>query len=73
MSKTLHTELAASVFKIHVSPGDRLDAGDTVATLESMKMEIPIVAEVACRIDEILVEEGDIVDEGDAVARWSGC
>jgi acetyl-CoA carboxylase biotin carboxyl carrier protein len=36
--------------------------------LESMKMEIPVLAPVAGTIKEFLVKEGDVVQEGQTVA-----
>ncbi|MBX3592515.1 MAG: acetyl-CoA carboxylase biotin carboxyl carrier protein subunit, partial [Burkholderiaceae bacterium] len=50
-------------------PGDSVDFGDTVAILESMKMEIPVESSHSGTIAEILVKEGDVVDEGTVIAR----
>jgi biotin carboxyl carrier protein len=64
----LRTELMGSIWQIPVEIGQVLAAGDTVAILESMKMEIPVVAPVDCRILEIKVEEGSQVNEGQTIA-----
>jgi acetyl-CoA carboxylase biotin carboxyl carrier protein len=40
---------------------------DTVAILESMKMEMPVEAEDAGTVTEILCEEGQAVSEGDTL------
>ena len=45
-----------------------MDAGDTIALLESMKMEIPVLAEESGTVSEINVAEGDVVQEGDVLA-----
>jgi biotin carboxyl carrier protein len=37
--------MVANVWKVLVSEGDHVDDGDTLVILESMKMEIPILAE----------------------------
>lgn len=49
---------------IEVAEGDTVEAGDTVVLLESMKMEIPVVAEVAGDVVEVTVGPGDVVQEG---------
>ncbi|MCH9831591.1 MAG: biotin/lipoyl-binding protein, partial [Actinomycetia bacterium] len=39
--------------------------GDTLVVLESMKMEIPVLAEASGIVAEIVVSVGDVVNEGD--------
>jgi len=65
----VRSELAASVFKIEVAVGDRVEEGQPLVVLESMKMEIPVVADRAGTVEEILVSEGEVVEEGAVVAR----
>jgi acetyl-CoA carboxylase biotin carboxyl carrier protein len=60
-------EMVANVMKVTVAPGDRVAVGDTVALLESMKMEIPVLAEHAGTVAAIRVGEGDVVQEGDVL------
>lgn len=62
------TEIAGKVWKIEAQPGAQLAAEDTILILESMKMEIPVVAPCAGKLSELLVKEGDMLNEGDAVA-----
>jgi len=62
------TEVAGKVWKIEAWPGAQLAADDTILILESMKMEIPVVAPRAGRLAELRVKEGDAVNEGDVVA-----
>ena len=59
--------IVASVWKIEVAVGDRVESGATLAVVESMKMEIPIFATLAGVVESIPVEPGQIVQEGDAV------
>lgn len=59
--------IVASVWKIEVAVGDRVEVGATLAVVESMKMEIPIFATVAGVVESIPVELGQIVQEGDPV------
>ena len=58
-------ELVAAVLKVEVEVGQRVAADDAVVVLESMKMEIPVLAEVAGSVTEVVVEDGDVVTEGD--------
>ena len=64
-------EMVASVLSIAVEPGDRVEVGDTVMLLESMKMEIPVLVERAGRIDEVRVVAGDVIQEGDVLVVLS--
>jgi acetyl-CoA carboxylase biotin carboxyl carrier protein len=61
-------EMVANVWKVVATPGQDLEAGDTLVILESMKMEIPVLTESAGRVLELRVHEGDVVQEGDVLA-----
>jgi biotin carboxyl carrier protein len=61
-------EMVASVWKVVASAGDVVEPNDTLVILESMKMEIPVPAEVAGVVKEMTVNEGDVVNEGDSIA-----
>jgi len=62
------TEITGKVWKIEVAVGDTVAEEDPIMILESMKMEIPVLAPVKGTVREILVGEGDAVTEGQAVA-----
>jgi acetyl-CoA carboxylase biotin carboxyl carrier protein len=64
----VRSELNAVVLKIEVALGDRVEAGDTLIVLESMKMEIPVSAPRAGTVAAILVEEKQTVEEGQKIA-----
>lgn len=64
---TIHAEMVASVFSVAVAVGDSIAAGSTLVILESMKMEIPVLAETPGTVVEVLVSVGDVVQEGDAL------
>jgi acetyl-CoA carboxylase biotin carboxyl carrier protein len=66
MSQVVAT-MAGNVWKIVVSVGEQVEEGQDVVILESMKMEIPIVAETSGTVKEIKVQEGDFVNEGDVL------
>ena len=59
--------MAGTVLSIVVSENDEIEEGQDVVILESMKMEVPIAAEVAGKIQKIHVEPGDFVNEGDVL------
>ncbi len=61
-------EVAGKVWKIEAQPGAQMAADDVILILESMKMEIPVVAPRAGRLAELCVKEGEAVNEGDVVA-----
>jgi acetyl-CoA carboxylase biotin carboxyl carrier protein len=64
----LKAEVTGSVWKIVTQPGQALTPGDTVMILESMKMEIPVIAEDGGTLVEIRVAEGNAVAEGQVLA-----
>lgn len=61
----VRSEIAGSVWKIEVAVGDSVSEDDPLIVLESMKMEIPLLAPRAGVVREILVAEGEPVAEGD--------
>ncbi|TDW87178.1 biotin-dependent enzyme [Kribbella pratensis] len=61
-------ELVANVLKVTAKAGDTVGPDDTLVILESMKMEIPVLAEVAGTITELKVVEGEVVRDGDPIA-----
>jgi acetyl-CoA carboxylase biotin carboxyl carrier protein len=60
-------EMVANVVSIVVSVDAEVAPGDVLLLLESMKMEIPVLAETGGTVAEIRVEEGDVVQEGDVM------
>lgn len=58
------SEINGSVWKIMVKEGDAVAEDDTLAVMESMKMEIPVLAPVDGKVEKILVAEGQAVTEG---------
>ncbi|MEY9888784.1 acetyl-CoA carboxylase biotin carboxyl carrier protein [Catenulispora sp. MAP12-49] len=68
MAEEVRAEMVANVWKIVVAEGDDVEDGDTIVILESMKMEIPVLAEVSGKVSRLGVAEGDVVQEGDLIA-----
>ncbi len=64
----LRAEMAANVWKVVVAEGDAVAEGDTLLILESMKMEIPVLAESAGTVRSLPAAEGTVVQEGDLLA-----
>jgi acetyl-CoA carboxylase biotin carboxyl carrier protein len=64
----VRAEMVANVWKIVARQGEPVEDGDTLVILESMKMEIPVLAEVSGTLTELRVEEGQVVQEGDVIA-----
>ncbi len=61
----VRSEIAGTVWKIEVRVGDEVAEDDPLVVLESMKMEIPLVAPRAGIVTQILVAEGEPIAEGD--------
>jgi len=64
----IRAEMVANVWKVVASEGDGVADGDTLVILESMKMEIPVLAEGAGTLTKLAVAEGDVIQEGDLIA-----
>ncbi|WP_412540351.1 biotin/lipoyl-binding carrier protein [Longispora sp. K20-0274] len=73
----VRAEMVANVWRVLVKEGDTVEDGDTLMILESMKMEIPVIAEEDGTVTKIAVtggdpddakSMGDVVQEGDLLA-----
>ncbi len=64
----VRAELTATVWKVVAEVGAIVTEGDELLILESMKMEIPVVAPAAGMVSEMRVSEEDRISEGDVVA-----
>jgi acetyl-CoA carboxylase biotin carboxyl carrier protein len=64
----VRAEMVANVWKVVASAGDTVADGDTLVILESMKMEIPVLADGGGTLARLAVAEGDVVQEGDLIA-----
>lgn len=63
--------LPGTVTKILVQPGQAVKAGETVLTMEAMKMENNITAETDGTVKAILVQQGAQVQSGDALIEMA--
>jgi acetyl-CoA carboxylase biotin carboxyl carrier protein len=64
----VRAEMVANVLTVVAAEGQQVGAGDTLVILESMKMEIPVLAEDAGTVSKLHVAEGDVIQEGDLIA-----
>jgi acetyl-CoA carboxylase biotin carboxyl carrier protein len=64
----VEAEMVANVWKVLVAAGATVAEGDTLVILESMKMEIPVVAPQGGVVTAMNVVEGGVVQEGDVIA-----
>ncbi len=64
----IRAEMVANVWKVVVAEGVTVADGDTLVILESMKMEIPVLAEGGGTLTRLAVAEGDVIQEGDLIA-----
>lgn len=57
--------MSGNIWKLEVKVGDKVETGDILVILESMKMEVNIEAETSGMISQILYKEGDNIQSGD--------
>jgi len=68
MQVEVESEVQGSVWKVEVTVGAAVAAGDVLMILESMKMEIPVEAPVAGTVSELRVAPEDPVAEDQVLA-----
>ena len=67
MATDVPAHITGTVWKIEKKQGEKVEAGDVLVILESMKMEMPVEAEDEGTVKEIKCEEGQSVSEGDTL------
>ncbi len=65
VGNVITSEVPGKVLKVLVKEGDQVKVGDTVVTIESMKMELEIKSHKDGIVDKVLVKPGDSVNVGD--------
>lgn len=68
MAEEIRADIVAQVWQIAATEGQVVAEGEPIVILESMKMEIPVVADVPGTLVSLAVSEGDVVQEGDLLA-----
>ncbi len=69
MTEQIRAEMVANVLSLLVGAGDVVEPGQAVVIMESMKMEIPVLAERGGTVSAVSVAEGDVVQEGDVMVE----
>ena len=64
----VRAEITANVWQVRVEVGQEVEEGDELVVLESMKMEIPVLAPIGGTVTEVKVEPDTQVHEGDVIA-----
>jgi urea carboxylase len=64
---SVDSHIAGNLWQVQVEAGQRVAAGDVLVILESMKMEIPVLAPLAGVVREIRVQPGSAVRAGQRV------
>lgn len=72
MASEIKSEITGKIWKVEASVGQKVAAEEQIVVIESMKMEIPVLAPEAGTISEIRVAEGDDVLEGQVIAVIDG-
>ncbi|MBY0322944.1 MAG: biotin/lipoyl-binding carrier protein [Reyranella sp.] len=68
---SIKSEIAGTVWKLEAKPGDTVETDDILIILESMKMEIPVLAPRKGSVAEFRVSEGEPVTEGQVLALFT--
>jgi acetyl-CoA carboxylase biotin carboxyl carrier protein len=71
VAEQIRAEMVANVLSLLVTSGDTVEPGQPVVIMESMKMEIPVLAEHGGVVTAVSVTEGDVVQEGDVIVELS--
>ena len=67
MATNVNAHITGTVWKIEVKEGDDVSEGQTCVILESMKMEMPVEAPAAGKVEKIRCAEGQAVNKGDVL------
>lgn len=65
----VRAELTANVFRVLVDVGASVAKGDELMILESMKMEIPVIATRSGLVTSVDAAPNSVVQEGDVLVR----
>lgn len=69
----VRAELPGTVSGVLAPAGSRVEAGATLVLLDSMKMEVPVLAPRAGTVRRVVVAAGDLLREGDLIAVLDPC
>jgi acetyl-CoA carboxylase biotin carboxyl carrier protein len=69
VSKLVKSEMAGTILEVKVKVGDNVTAGQEVAVVESMKMEVPLTASEAGTVKAVNKAVGDFLNEGETLVE----
>jgi len=72
VASEIKSEITGKIWKVEAAVGQAVDVDEQIVVIESMKMEIPVLATSKGVIAEIRVAEGDDVLEGQVIAVIDG-
>ncbi len=64
---SVEAHITGIIWKVECEVGDQIADGDTVAVIESMKMEMPVESEADGTVAEIRCQKGQSASEGDVL------
>jgi acetyl-CoA carboxylase biotin carboxyl carrier protein len=67
MPHVVRSNMAGTLLELLVKPGDRVEEGQDVATIESMKMHLGLPSDRAGRVSALRAKPGDFVNDGDPI------
>jgi acetyl/propionyl-CoA carboxylase alpha subunit len=60
--------MAGKVLELRVTEGDRIEEGELLAVVESMKMQLEVNAPIGGKVEKVLVSEGEVLDGPELLA-----
>ena len=66
--ETIEVPITGKIISVNVKPGDAVKESDVICTLESMKMENPILSPVDGTVVEVSVIPDQVVKPGEKIA-----
>ncbi len=69
MSKEIKSNMTGTILNVLVKVGDNVSVDQDIVSMESMKMEMMVPAEVSGKVLEVCVAADDFVQEGQVLLR----
>lgn len=68
MATEITAPMVGKIVAVHVNVGDKVKEDDSIATMEAMKTEMPLVSPTDGTVKEIRVKPGQQVEADDVIA-----
>ncbi len=69
-SKKIKAPMPGLILEVKVSPGDKIESGQTILVIEAMKMENAIKSSAAAVVKNVAVSKGQSVEKGDLLIEF---